>query len=47
MSWGRVHLDLSAHAALIVGLVIVIACAVCAWQDQTDLPEAANSEVTQ
>jgi hypothetical protein len=45
--WGRAHPDRSAGAALMFGVLLVVACALCAWQDQRDLPEAANSEVLQ
>jgi hypothetical protein len=45
--WGRSHPDWSAGAALMFGVLLLVACAVFAWQDQRDLPEAANSEVLQ
>jgi hypothetical protein len=45
--WGRAHPDCSAGSALWFLVLLTVACAVCAWQDQRDLPESPNSEVLQ
>jgi hypothetical protein len=46
--WGRVHLDLRAWATpWLMGLVLVAACALCAWQDAGDLPAVDTRPVAE